>query len=160
MKTIESHLPVLDKIFKLVPVEFVLEFGMGFGSTPFFLDHGCSLTSVEMQNKEWYDKITQKFQSGKFNPILSLGPYSYRNLTFKSYYDLIFVDGHGESRWAVINDFQTKTNLFVVHDTQEKSYQWDKICISKKVWERKDFKDPSGVWTSVFTSNLILADRI
>jgi len=151
MNTIESHIPVLEKLFQLYPIKTVLEFGMGFGSTPFFLNKGVRLISVEMQNKEWYDKVIDRHPASRtFEPILSIGPMAYKTIQLDGWYDLIFIDGHGDSRWSVINDVFPHTDLIAVHDTQEDSYGWNKVKMPEG-WSWFDVKE-FPVWTAILTN--------
>ncbi len=152
MKTKDTHLPILTELFKMKDVQTVLEYGMGYGSTPFFFDKCKTVVSVEMQNEEWFHKISSSFIKKGFTPLLSIGPFSYRDLpvdALEERYDLIFVDGHGSSRWDVINDSFGKTDIIVAHDTQEKGYSWDRVLLPEG-WEWIDIRDYS-VWTSVIT---------
>lgn len=158
MNSIETHLPVLKKLFQITEINTVLEFGTGIHSTPFFIEKCKKVTSIEMQSKSWFDKVSNQFKDPKFRPILKLGPYAYKELHLESFYDLIFVDGHGESRWDVTNNSFEKTNIIVIHDTQEKSYNWNKINKPEN-WIRKDIKDFS-VWTTVLTNNREIIEKL
>ena len=157
MKTIESHLPILERIFKIKPINTVLEFGMGMGSTPFFLNNAKHLTSIEMQSKEWYDRVVDNYgHYSHFKPHIALGPYAYADVTLEPPYDLIFVDGHGDSRWKVINDMFNHTSLMVIHDTQQPSYGWDKV-VRPKFWSWMDIRE-QPTWTTVLTCDMEISE--
>lgn len=161
MKTIESHLPILEKVFRIKQINTVLEFGMGMGSTVFFLNKCKDLTSIEMKNEPWHKKMSDWYTinktSCKFNPILALGPDTYKNLTYEPWYDLIFVDGHGLTRWNVINDMFSRTDLMMAHDTQQPTYQWSRVKLPPG-WIWKDIKK-FDVWTSIITKDRTILDR-
>jgi hypothetical protein len=59
---------------------------------------------------------------------LSLGPFEYQNLDISNEkYDLVFVDGHGDSRPETVNYYFGKCDTIVAHDYETPSYRWDLI---------------------------------
>ena len=125
-----THLPVLHTVFEWCNIENVFEFGSGFGSTPFFIDKCKKVHSVEMQSEIWFEKINEKFKDCKnFFYEKSIGPTSGINILKNGdeWYDLVFVDGHGDSRWDCINNSFSKTNLIIAHDVETISYNWNLV---------------------------------
>jgi len=142
-----SHLPVLVEILDARDIRIVFEFGMGDGSTGLFLERCESVFSVEMQSVEWFQKLTTRWRRSNWNPILRLGPDASWNGSQR--YDLVFVDGHGDSRPEQIRTAMQMTDLIVVHDTQEPGYKWERIKDDMPdgwTWE-DDKRHPT--WTSV-----------
>lgn len=146
--TMYSHVPVIETIFALFDIQTVLEFGMGFGSTPFFVKHSKHVTSIEMNSGEWYTKMcTELKEYDNFIPVLCLGEFEYKKLALREWYDFVFVDGHGDSRWSVINDMFEKTNLMVAHDTETTTYKWDQVKLPSG-WKWIDLKF-ANTWSSI-----------
>ena len=146
-----SHLPVLYYLGTRVKVASVFEFGCGVFSTQFFVDWISEVESVEMQHQEWYDKIKLVHgQCEKFKISCMIGPEEaidyFSSLSRR--WDMVFVDGHGESRWKAVNSAFNKTDLIVAHDTEDPRYHWDRVAVPA-YWHRLDFKQ-LPVWTTVF----------
>ena len=70
-----THLPTFEALFAKHKIKKVLEFGCGMFSTKFFVGQGCDVTSIEMQNIPWYDKIKEELPS--VNLHLALGPMTW-----------------------------------------------------------------------------------
>ena len=130
-ETAGDHLPMLRAIFGLLGgrIRNVIEFGPGVYSTPFFLERGCSVFSVEMQSEEWYNKV-----SGE-NPQLTIGFYP-GPLTFLenspdlSWYQFAFIDGHIESRPECINAcFDACIPIVATHDYEDPVYGWERVKV-------------------------------
>lgn len=159
---IDSHLDVLKKIIAVKPTPTVLEFGCGMYSTPLLYENCREITCIEMQNESWYEKmksyLEQQNEPDKWLIHCMIGPLAYRNLNLNDWYSLIMVDGHGDSRWQVINDMFSKTDLMVVHDTEEPGYQWEKVEMPKN-WMWKDFKEYK-TWTAIVTSDTNLLNKL
>ena len=74
MDRYNSHMYILKSIVKILNPNKVLETGMGFGSTKFFVDNGIHTTSIEMQSCDWYEKVCREIKdNGLFTSYLSLG---------------------------------------------------------------------------------------
>jgi hypothetical protein len=131
MDPYRTHIPVLETIFKTKNINSVLEFGMGYNSTPFFLERCKNVTSIEMQQKEWFDKITSEYSKTykDWKHHLSIGPFAAFSLqeVMTQNYDLVFVDGHGDSRPECINAFFNKAEIIVAHDAEEPGYRWNLV---------------------------------
>lgn len=127
-----THIPVLNEIFQFLEINNVLEFGMGNNSTPLLIK-SCKghVTSVEMQQQEWYETVVEQNLSNddKWTPILALGSHEILSNTdvVNKHYDLVFVDGHGDSRPECINHFFGKTDIIVAHDVETPSYRWELV---------------------------------
>jgi hypothetical protein len=81
---------------------------------------------------------------------------------FKSFsdlnFDIIFVDGHSESRWKCINDAIGKCNIIIVHDTETSSYNWNLVNLQPNyLWLDIKTYNP---WTSVITNDKNLISNL
>ena len=147
-----THLVTWDYVFSLYNIKSVLEFGCGLYSTPEFLRRGCTVTAIEMQNKGWAKRVKEA------KPVvdikIAIGPLTWRKLKLKKWYDLIFVDGHGDTRPECMEWAKDRTNLIVAHDTEHPYYQWaranmdgfaevlfNQITPTTTLWYRKDNMD-------------------
>jgi hypothetical protein len=144
-----SHVPILEKIFELVPtIKTVLEFGTGDYSTSFFMKRECKLLSVESQSYEWYEKMKQVNPNIKWIPDV-------KDLIDSSEilgdFDLIFVDTIADLRWQLVEGLQNHTNIIVVHDSEQPFYQYNLIHL------KPNFKyidiTLHRPWAGVFTDN-------
>ena len=145
-----SHLTLLEEIFKLKKINTVLEFGCGDYSTDFFVNNCEHVTSVEMQNQGWFDKISEKNKDNpKWRGILALGPREFEKLKFEKI-DLCFVDGHGDSRPEQINRIQPHTDIIVAHDTETYTYHWERIMFFKTMYkfEYKKTNPYTTIWAT------------
>lgn len=154
-----THMPMLEAL-----VEFkkklgnVVEFGMGNYSTKFLLQHSEHLVSFEMQSSDWYQAMLRNvFESKcskckiKWTPIWSLNDlhcYKLANQMFQEV-DLVFVDGHQDTRPECANQFMNKAETIIMHDT-EYDYGWKRLKIEG--YYSFDFKKFSN-WTTVLTKN-------
>ena len=116
MDLYSTHLDVLRTIFSNVKIETVLEFGTGLYSTKFFVENSKKITSIEMQDEIWLNKVNESIKNENWTPILCLGELSFKNLTYNEHYDLCFVDG--VNRAECINFMENKTDIIVAHDTE------------------------------------------
>jgi len=125
----------------------VLEFGCGEYSTGFFVGQGASVTSVEMQDEGWAEKVKGMYPD--VNMVVCLGKDSWQELAYEERYDLIFVDGHGGSRPECVNWAKDHTDIIVAHDTQEPWYGWERVDLNPEEWEiwMNVTVEP---WTTVF----------
>ena len=146
-----THIPAFRDIFAAREFDRILEFGLGHGSTPFLLENCSHLTSVEMQSEEWYERVVSSLGERKnWKPIMSIGPFGFLELPiFDQPYDLVFADGHGDSRPEVISKYSGLCDTIVTHDFETPSYRWNLINLddSYKCFVYKAL-DP---WTAVFT---------
>jgi predicted O-methyltransferase YrrM len=151
MDRYSTHLGILKQLFGTMDIKTVFEFGTGFYSTGLFCENCNFVVACEMQSEEWYNKVKDRFEEKEnlslqcmIGPNKSIEYLSSLNRNF----DLIFVDGHGDSRWHAINEASRFTKLIVSHDTETSSYQWHKINLDSS-WTRKDYKDLDP-WTTVW----------
>ena len=126
-------------------VKKVLEFGCGLYSTSFFINKGCELTSIEMQNEDWQRKVQEVFPRADIR--LALGPDEWRKLKLDDRYDLIFVDGHGDSRPECMMWAKDHTDLIIAHDTEHPYYCWDRADMAGFI--KTEYKD-NPPWTTVW----------
>ena len=128
MEPTATHLPILHDLLKYGGIKTVLEFGCGVYSTSTFISAGCELTSVEMQSEKWYELVKQMHPQADIR--LALGPFAWQSLEYKPRYDMIFVDGHGDSRPDCMEWAKARTDIIVAHDTEHPYYQWDRANMS------------------------------
>jgi hypothetical protein len=141
-----THLPVWDVLFSDHKIKDVLEFGCGLFSTQAFVARGCNVTSIEMQHREWFDKIKDAIPSVDIR--LALGPQTWRDEPLKDRYDLIFVDGHGDSRPDCLMWAKDRADIIVAHDTEHDYYDWARADMSGfdvKLFD--DLSPTTTVWT-------------
>lgn len=131
MDKYSTHLPVFEKLFGHKKYSKVLEFGLGFSSTPFLLKNCDNLTSIEMQSEEWYKKVNRELKDElNWRSYLALGPFEFEQIeVINESYDLIFVDGHLSSRPEIINRYFNKCDTIVTHDFEASIYRWNLIEI-------------------------------
>lgn len=147
-----THLPFLEKIFSLIEKpNLVIEFGMGNYSTNFFIQNSNKVESIEMQSKEWYDNMYEKFKTyDNWSPFMFIGPDEYKKHNFLKP-DLCFVDGHGNTRPECVNlMIDLGCPIIIAHDTETATYGWDRV--NQQNYKRYDFKK-FDVWSSVWTIN-------
>ena len=160
MDRFATHLPVLERAIRDFGIETVLEFGTGLYSTPLLVQLCKEVISVEMHERSWFDKNRTELASPNFTPLLMLGPevgVEYL-LNADRRFDMIFVDGHEDSRWKVVNAAFDKTDVIIAHDTEVRYYQWHRIELPDG-WIWLDFKKHIP-WTSVFVPKGWRADLL
>lgn len=151
-----THLPVLNHILSTCSVKRVIEFGPGDYSTPLFVQQCEMVQCIEMQSEQWYNKVKQSnANKDNFSIICSLSATGFYNLEYIDRVDLVFVDGHGESRPEVINFFNNKSPIIVVHDTEDSSYGWARIKLDPS-YDRFDYKKVRPNTTVFSTNDLLL----
>lgn len=143
MEPTATHLPILRSLLSGGKIKKVLEFGCGHFSTRTFLEAGCELTSIEMQNESWFNEMKE----GHPDIRLCLGPFDWRKEALADRYDLIFVDGHGDSRWDCLIWAKDHTDLIVAHDTEHPYYCWHKADMSGFTETVHKIEPP---WTTVW----------
>jgi len=157
MNPYETHLPVLDFIFNNIKINNVLEFGLGFGSTP-YLNAKCSnLISVE-HCVEWGEKfINLKYSN---HEVVIYPEDNVEDILNRDNinYDLIFVDGSLHSRWRCINKSFNRTSIIVTHDTEMPDYKWGLIKLAEGYF-RYDYIKLTP-YTTIFTNNPYLLSII
>jgi hypothetical protein len=127
MDLYSTHLEILEFVFEQKKYKTVVEFGMGYYSTPFFLKSVNKLISVEMQNAKWYEELIRSIKNDKWNPVLCLDKYAFLSIDFADGIDCCFVDGHGDTRPECVNHFFGKAETIIVHDTEYHGYGWERV---------------------------------
>jgi hypothetical protein len=61
---------------------------------------------------------------------LALGPDAWQMEKLDPHYDLIFVDGHGDSRPECLMWAKNRTDLIIAHDTEHPYYGWERADMS------------------------------
>lgn len=149
MNPFSTHLPTLKFLINEYNIQSVFEFGCGLYSTKLFIEKCKTVYSCEMQSFDWYLKVKNSFTEQNNLTINYFEEIDNPNLnaTFKAidylrslntYFDMVFVDGHKDSRWTCINNSAKYTNIIVTHDTEDKqNYHWDRIKLDND-WKRYD----------------------
>jgi predicted O-methyltransferase YrrM len=158
-----THLPVLEFLFENLSINSVFEFGCGEFSTLFFAQKANKVISVEMQSEDWFWKIKQRIPDNvdlfcQLGPTDAITTLNSSELNF----DLIFVDGHGDSRPECINNSFLKTNLIVTHDVETPTYNWHLVS-KPKDWNYYLYnkKNPhTGIYYHESLEEIITRDRI
>ena len=140
-----THLPILDGLLSGGEIKRVLEFGCGLYSTKLFADYLCDVTAIEMQSEEWYQRVKKECPDVEL--WFALGPDAWRKLPLDDRYDLIFVDGHGDSRPECLMWAKDRSNVIVAHDTEHPYYCWDRADMSG--FDETVYKD-NPPWTTVW----------
>ena len=144
-----THVLILQDIIKNYPIQNAIEFGMGYYSTPIFIDNGCKLTSIEMHQREFFLQTSAK-HSGKADFHLMLGEdLAVDYLKTTSEWDMVFVDGHEKSRDRVINEAFKHTQMIMCHDSEAKIYNWGNVVLPLG-WRWYDITQHTP-WTAVIT---------
>ena len=139
MNKYATHLPILEAIYDVFKFQKVFEFGCGYYSTSFFVEHCNEIESVEMQHKMWYDEISENIKSEKLKLYCLLGEVdAIELLKTKGKYDLILIDGIARAN-SIMESFK-HTDLIVVHDTSKRAVRRYSQQISMPLgWEFKNF---------------------
>lgn len=146
-----THLPILNSLINNHDIRSVYEFGMGEFSTGLFADNCEEVYAHEMQSEEWFQKMRIKLGNlDNVNLFCTVGPWDaiHHLETLNRHFDMIFVDGHGDSRWAAINMASRYTNIIVTHDTETSTYNWERVQLDES-WTRIDYKGLNP-WTTVW----------
>lgn len=151
MNPYQTHLEILQFVLDQIDCHSAFEYGPGIYSTPLLAQRFRSVTTIEMQDEKWYEDM-MKSPLGLHVKVLYL-PGPNRAIEYfqrlNSQFSLVFVDGHGGSRWECINAAFNHTDTIIAHDTEAPGYNWDRV---KKpddyVW--LDIKKYTP-WTSVIT---------
>lgn len=146
-----THLPIVDFLLDHMKPKRVLEWGMGFYSTPLLIEKTRDqVCSIETTSEEWYKKIHDKYS---LNPTFSMRSEFSENGALEilpnigENWDLVFNDGDTFSRHIIAQMAQYWNTVIVSHDTQEKQYFYNAILL-REGWVWMDIMDYS-VWTSV-----------
>lgn len=153
MNDYATHLPILECISNNISCDSVFEFGMGNYSTKLFAERFKKVTSVEMQEKQWYDNMMAQNLPSHVSLHCALGERPAIDLlnSTKDRYSCILVDGHGSNRWECINESFDKTDIIVTHNTETIGYNWYLVNKPKHfTWIDIKLYNP---WTSVITCN-------
>jgi hypothetical protein len=163
MDAYATHIPVLDAIFRFRNINTILEFGMGNNSTPLLVEKSqTSVISVEMQQSNWYETMVNQdlINNKKWSPILCLGSHSIfenKDIMNRSY-DLVFVDGHGDSRPECINYFFGKSSVIVAHDVEAPCYRWNLVDMPEDY--RMFYYSKLDPATAVYSNDLDLISHL
>lgn len=139
LQPFSSHQPILIHTLNTITEGDVLEYGMGWNSTP-IMHTICgmqdrNLLSVET-DKNWFSKFT-RYESEK-HTLIRLDEEElckWEHPFFTKKYSVAFIDGApGWARHVVLDKLKDYADYFVVHDTEEAvrnfqytafTYEWD-----------------------------------
>lgn len=146
-----THLPVLEKVFEYSKPNRIFEYGMGLYSTKLLLEKAGKkgmVTSVEMQSLEWYKQCCNHFSEDKrWTSICDIGPYYRMGLPA----DLIFVDGHGDSRPECVTAAGImKCPIIIAHDTEAVTYGWERVNLPPEYHSIQILDKETGIGTTVW----------
>lgn len=148
-----THLPILKYVLDKIGKCNIFEYGMGMYSTTLFSDNANKLIAVEMQDENWFNTMSKYDFKNNTELHCMLGGDTaidfFKTLDVK--FDLIFVDGHGGTRWKCINEAFGKSDIIITHDTETASYNWNLVNLPENyTWLDIKIHNP---WTSVITNN-------
>jgi hypothetical protein len=148
-----THLPTLQYVLDKIGKCNIFEYGMEMYSTALFDEKAEKLIAVEMQNENWFNKMSQYEFKNKPELHCMVGKDPaieyFKSLELK--FDVVFVDGHCETRWKCINEAFGKCDIIIAHDTETASYDWHLVNLPKNyIWLDIKTHNP---WTSVITNN-------
>ena len=159
--TCSSHMPILIEFINNFKPQKVLEFGSGYFSTKIFSERCTNYTAVEITSKIWYNMVSKKYKTAKWNYTFARDHDEALNSLF-GYFDLIFIDC-SEPRIKVVNPCFYHTKNIVIHDTQ---LWWTKQIVIPEEFEVFIFKQfpikysykrrdafAHRPWTTLFTSD-------
>ncbi len=115
-----SHIPALKFIFQHISPKFCMEYGTGFYSTPFLIEHSERLLSIEMQDENWYKQVIEKYSCDKWSHKFSedVTAFAIENVP-----DFLFVDGSSVTRAiGVVHGMQRGVDTIVIHDSESSWY--------------------------------------
>jgi len=149
-----THLELLKIIFRAFEIKSVVEFGMGNFSTLYFLFKGCSVMSIEMQDKEWYYRMKEKIDSPIWAPLYIQSPGDIYHINYPERIDFAFIDGHQDNRPECINLMFGLAPLIAAHDYEYSGYGWERI--ERPPGYRQLIFSNNGLKTILFASKLVL----
>ena len=125
---VESHLPIFKRLFTTFDIKSVFEYGIGIFSTSIFIDNCPRVLSIEMNTHSlngqlWYDKVIEDMGEQEnwehHNMVGEFPAIAYALKLFNTEkFDLVFADGHGESRGEQTNSGFGVARFVVTHDAQ------------------------------------------
>lgn len=156
-----TMIPVLDAILKVgITAEVkALEFGCGYFSTAFLIEHCKSVLSIE-RNPAWFDEIKDIHSDAENFDILLVDNALLSGAFFPDY-DLVLVDGDTEDRVPVTNAaLRENVPIVVVHDTDKVGWYGFHRLAPGPNYVRFDYiEEKTRKQTSVF-AHFLIADRI
>jgi hypothetical protein len=131
----DSHLPVLHFINDTIGIRKVFEYGCGEHSTGFFASIKANVIAYEMQDENWFKKMSENFRFEEnihINYLPGATDAIKKFDTYNTIFDLVFVDGYGETRpWCIIAALDNAADTIVWHDSENGWYGWDRVWKSK-----------------------------
>lgn len=155
-----THVPILAHLILEHKIKNVMETGMGDYSTPLFVAYCNHVFSIEMDKIDWFEKVCKRQGvTYLFHPFLALQEKEYINAIREiPPVDMAFIDGYGIRSFQVNSVFH-KTNIIVMHDTQEECHEWKGVVIPDKTWQWVDVTS-YPTWTGVLTTRQDVVDSL
>lgn len=155
-----NHIHLFSKIFELKKIKNMFEYGCG-KSSEYLVQHCDKLISLEMQSELYYEKTKSQLLPkylDKFAIFCAIGQQNWDFINkFSIPFDLVFVDGHGDSRPECINNaFILNIPIIVTHDTEYSGYRWNLVNMPENYF-CYNFKEYNN-WTTVYTRDKKLYD--
>lgn len=135
--SVQSHVPIFLKLFKTFDIKSVFEYGIGLHSTPLFVENCDRVLSIEMNTHAldgmlWYDKVVQdigekeNWEHYNMPGLTEAIEYGIKRFQDEKF-DLVFADGHGDTRGQQANTGFGMARFVVSHDSQHQHTRnaWD-----------------------------------
>ena len=167
-----THLPILDFLLDFLLPKKILEWGMGFYSTPLLIEKTKDMVfSIETVSMEWYKKVRDRYRNkSTFECVVELSKAGVlkeipRIEEYERGWNIVFNDGDSFSRHVIAQMAQNwydhhlqEAPVIISHDTQEKQYFYNAVLLGLG-WVWMDIMDYS-VWTSVLTCRTELLELL
>jgi hypothetical protein len=155
-----SHIPILESIRGLIGYKSILEFGGGDFSTRYFMGiPGASVSTIESQNYDWYQKLIGINHNTLWIPDHSEVIKYLIDLLSIHTYDIIFLDTHQDLRYKLANIAKDYCKVIVLHDSETSLYRYHEIPVdcTKLFWADFILHRP---WTSILTRDKSIIDHV
>lgn len=152
-----SHIPVLETIRDLTDFKNILEFGGGDFSTKYFMSiPGAQVTTIETQNRDWYDHLLTINPNTLWMPdhdeVLE---YAKRNQSR----DICLLDTHQDLRYKLAPIVREYSQITVMHDSETSLYKYDEIPMNDTEFLYADFVIHRP-WTGVMCKDRLLMQKL
>ncbi|MHC4619689.1 MAG: O-methyltransferase [Planctomycetota bacterium] len=155
-QTAHSHLPILARYIEDRKPGSALEFGVGEGSTPLLWKNCFRVVSLEMNpSDEWFMRVSceaPNYWAGHHLPGLTSAIEWVKCCREK--FDLVLVDGHGDSRpeqCQAATGVLNAGGIIAIHDTETASYGWDRLWLwlLEHGWQWTDYPLENAPTTTI-----------
>lgn len=134
-----SHVPVNQALLDTYDIKGVVEFGVGYHSTPLFIKQSPKVLAIET-DREWIQKVQSEFEEKEEFVLLhqDISPvvrstrrkdltkeqlekqYSFYRSLDLSEYNYLFIDSASSTRYAIFETIADQFDIIVLHDVNEK----------------------------------------